>query len=567
MPDYLAIVKEKREEEAELDDRMRIDSDLLYLSRYVMRDNAEKPKPIPDIINATLNKPAVFGASVVSALGSTRQQVVVESDDKNFDTHEVEEFQDAAFASANARLRKWRQPALNPFADVQFCFRGRTARRILFREEKGILIPDITPWDGRYIRYEAEEKGLKWAAYETTRSKGKIEAEYGVTVIGREGKVLDVWDAKHNEVWIDEKHISVNKDGTPRKEEHNYGETPVVVDAVSLGYGDILLDGNMIANEGESIFFLIRGVVPQLNMLVSVLTTLNFLSIKAPQEWGSKEGQGAEPPDYDKAIKPGAVTSKDIGGGFERIDFGDATRAAQMVHAILEKAVQEGSYTDIDIGNVSQPFSAVALITIGESKDQIYLPRLAAKESLNIQTAEMFTRQVIQIGGTVELGVPGHKRDFSTSKLKGEYTTDYKYFVKSPKTDIARMSVAQAAKEWYPRKHIYEQVLQVEDPDGLEEEWYAELAEKIDPNILKHRIVMGLIKRAKDGDEDAAMEAKIMATGMGLSIAQIKAGITPEVPKPEPSPEPPVPLLGPSGAMPSSAKQASDLSRTPEEAE
>jgi len=570
MPNYFELVKEWELEHSELDKRYQTDADLLYLGQYIMRSPPDIDgvrHAIPGIVNATLNSPAVYGRQVVAALGAVKQQVIVESDDEGFDTHEVEEFQDAAFDGANARLRRKRLPLLNPFADAQFCFRGRTGRRILFREENGVLIPDIMPLDGRYIRYKMGEEDLDWYGYSTKRTKSEIEGEYGIVIDGKMGSVLDVWDKEHNEVWIDGKHVIVTKNGKERKEKHNYGYVPMVLGIVPLGYGDMLLDEDRLKNEGESIFYLIRGIVPQLNMVISIGQTLNFLSVKRPIQYESKDGQ-KESPNYDEVMSPGSTVEAEIGGGIKPIDFGDAIGAFDRVYNMLEKARQEGSYTDIDIGNVRQPFSAVALIEIGEGRNQPLLPILAAKEGLNIDSAEMITRQVIQIGGTVELGVPGHKRDFGTSKLKGEYTTDYKYFIKSPKIDIARISMAGQAKEWYPRRHIYEETLQVEDPDGMLQEWYSDLAEVVDPNVLKLRIVLGLLAKADDGDEDAEMEAFVMAQGMNISIEQIKAGIIPE-PPPLPQGEPAVPLLPEGGRVggqiPSSAKKASDLSRTPKE--
>ncbi|GAH15465.1 unnamed protein product, partial [marine sediment metagenome] len=188
----------------ELENRWKADEDLLYLVKYVMMDASGKK--VEDIVNVTLNRPAVFAANAISALGSTSEQRVVVSNVGGFDTHYVEEFQDAGFASANDRLRKQGKPLLNPFADVQFSIRGRTARRVLFRmgpgpEGKEILIPDIVPWDGRFVTYEIGENGLDWGAYEMTRSKAAIEAEYGIVVTGKTGKVLDVWDTEHNEIW------------------------------------------------------------------------------------------------------------------------------------------------------------------------------------------------------------------------------------------------------------------------------------------------------------------------------------------------------------------------------
>jgi len=563
LANFFELVKEQELEMSELDKRYQIDVDLLHLTRYVMRgppDVDGVAHAIPGIVNATLNKPAIFGANVVSALGSVKEQVVVESQDEGFDTHSIEEFLEFARDGADDLLRKKRLPLLNPFADAQICFRGRVGRRILFREKNSVLIPDIMNWDGRYIRYKMGDKEFDWAAYSTRRSKSEIEAEYGISIKDKFGQVLDVWTKEHNEVWIDERQVV--------EQPHKKGYVPVVMGIVPLGWGDMLLDEGRLKNEGESIFFMIRDVVPQMNMLISILTTLNFLSVKRPAQWENPEGAQGEAPDYDKAMAPGAMTPTEVGQGIKTIDFGDALRAAELADRKLEKAIQEGSFTDIDIGNVQQPFSAVALIEIGEGRDQLLLPRLATKEWLNIDTAEMITRQVIQIGGTVELGATGHKKKFGTASLKGEYTVDYKYFIKSPKIDVARLSMAGQSKEWYPRKEIYTNVLQVEDPDGLERDWYAELAEIIDPNVLKLRIILRLLEKADEGDEDAEMEAFVMAQDMNLSIEQIKAGIVPEQPQ-MPASEPTIPLLPEGGrvggTIPSSAKKAGELRSTPQE--
>ena len=58
-----------------IEKRYQIDVDLLHLTRYIMRgppDVDGRAHAIPGIVNATLNKPAIFGANVVSALGSVK---------------------------------------------------------------------------------------------------------------------------------------------------------------------------------------------------------------------------------------------------------------------------------------------------------------------------------------------------------------------------------------------------------------------------------------------------------------------------------------------------------------
>jgi hypothetical protein len=559
--DYNALVTEQEKERTALDKRMQGDSDLYYLAPYVMSDL--KGRPVPDIVNLTLNRVKVYADLVIDTLQGTTQQTVVEADSESFDTHTVEEFQDMAFKMADVKLREDRKPGLNTYADVQLCLRGRTARRVLFRWEEDKLVTDILPWDGRWVYYEDGKDGYR--AYKTTRSKSQIEKDYGVIVKGQTGKVLDVWTPDHNEVWIDTiKEL---------EQEHSYGFIPVVLEIVPSGYGQIIQDVGWQVHEGESIFHKIRTIVPALNQLVSILQTLNVKSVKPPMKQTRKGG--GTPSDYEDVTDSGAITAMDVGEDVAPIDYGDVKRSAEMLYGIIEKAMQEGSIDTTALGNLQFPLSAVALVEMGERQGHILIPITNCKAELNQATAKMFTQQTLQIGGSIELGTPGHKRTFNTRKLEGEYETTYKYFVKSPKTDIARMSVAQAAKEWYPRKYIYSDVLQLEDPEGTEREWYAELAEKVDPNVLKYRIIMELLEHAEeDGDEDAAREAQIMAVGMGITLEQARQGIMappmPEASSAEVTSEPIVPLLGKgatgTGGQPSSNQMAGLLSKTPQEA-
>ncbi|KKM06700.1 hypothetical protein LCGC14_1741390, partial [marine sediment metagenome] len=378
------------------------------------------------------------------------------------------------------------------------------------------------------------------------RTSDEVAAEDGKDFkpknqISYECAVLDVWDDKVNQVWIDGALV--------REQKNPYGFCPVVLQVVYLGYGRMLLDQNWQLRDGESIFFMVRSIEPEINRLVSILQTLNMQELKAALQWQNPDGSPQDlPPEEYPQMGDILSTGK---GQMSVIHMGEAREAARMLYNIVEKARQEGSFTDIDIGNVRQPFSAVALVTIGESKDLVYLPRLAAKELLNVDTAEMVIRQAMQIGGAIELGTPGHKKSFATSKLSGEYDIQYKYFTKSPKIDIARMSLADAAAQWYPREFIYEKVLQVEDPDGLMDQWYSEQAELLSPNVRMFRTIRRLLKRAEEtNDVDAAREAQIMAEDLGISIDRARMGELepPKIEAPRAASSP-LPLLGEGGQV------------------
>ncbi len=269
--DYKKAVEDKKTELVALHGRMDGDRALVELVKYALKDVNDKA--VPNSISVTLNDLAVFAVNVESSLGSATEQVIVESDDKNLDTAYIEDLIKACFASANSRLVKQGRFSLNPFFDQQMCRRGRGAARCLFRMDKKAktLITDIVPWDTRFVYTGMGADGFDWAAYETTRSKDSILAQYpeaGIT--DDEAVILDIWAKDHNEVWMNDNVQIVNQP-------HPFGYVPVVYQLVPMG--SMMADRDSIAQQGESIFFLIRDLVPELNRLVSIIQSLNMKAL------------------------------------------------------------------------------------------------------------------------------------------------------------------------------------------------------------------------------------------------------------------------------------------------
>jgi len=532
--DYKRAVEEKKAYLAPLTSRMDTDRELVELDQYVLRDVNDKE--IPNAINVTLNDPGTFATNVESSLGSSTEQVTVESDSRGFDSSEVEEFIKAAFAAADQRLIKTGQYLINPYIDQQMCRRGRGAARCLFRKDSktGQIIPGIVPLDTRYLYYEIGFDGLAWGGYETVRTKDMIKSEYPkASPKDDTAVVLDVWDTEHNEVWVDDEQVSEKR--------HNYGYTPIVLQMVPIG--SMLADKDSLAHQGESIFFLIRDLVPQLNRLVSIIQSLNMKALDNALLWKSQEGILATPPDYDELTAPGSTTPADIGGGAEPVSYGKLKQEAWLLHEIIETRIQRGSLSSIDLGTLEFPMSAVALVQIGEGRDVVFLPRLGARGLLKQRLAEMFIDQIIKTGdSTVEIGTPGHKRKFDVGKLKGDYDISFKYFIKSPKIDVARFSMAAAAGDLIPNRSKRRDILQREDPEE-DERWLRwEEAERLSPGIKMNRTVKALIEMAEDGDKDAELEAEIMSAEMGVNLEQMLRGDTEQQLSPQ-GEQKPVPML------------------------
>ena len=548
---YSERVDEREKELNLLRVRQDADRDLLYLTRYVMKD--AKNKAIADIINVTLPKLATFAKNVIAAMGSTSEQIIVESPNPSFDTYYVESFQKAFFKENDRGLRQRGMFPLNPFFDEQICIRGGMSARCVPQKVNGILIPNIHPWDFRFVTWENDADGLEYAAYgqNTLRSASLILAEYGVKIKGTYGQVLDVWDRTHNEVWIDGK--------IEREQRHNFGFTPVIIEIVPSG--SMLQDTDAIAHHGESIFSLVRDVNPELNRLISILQTLNLKAVKPPMK--VKKQGGGKAPQYEDITAMGSDTAMDINEDIAPIDYGDARRAAEMAYGILDKAMQEGSLNSFDMGTFDQSMSAIALIQIGEGRDQVFAPILNTKAYGNADLAEMFTKQVLQIGGEIEFGIDGRRSRWDTSKLKGEYITTYQYFPKSPKIEMARFSMAASVGNLISERDKRIEILQREDPEGDERQLRWEEAEMISPAIRMNRIIRGLADMAEKGDETTEFEAELLSAEMGVSLQMMLQGQGGNLPMVEKNKGQ---QMIPAFPTPTSqgAKEASDLAKTPE---
>ncbi len=542
---FLDIVKEKESELWDLTRRMDGDRDLLYLKDYVMRDKDKKI--VPDIINITLPDIAIFAAEILSRLGEATERISVTSENKSLDTATIEEFQRAAFDSADDRLRRQGLPSVNVFTDEQVCIRGRAARRVLFRMgADGVLVPDITSWDSRFVTYDYDEEGLMWAAYKTERTRAMIEAEYGITPQGKDATVLDVWDKEHNEVWID--------DVLRLEQEHPYGFTPIALQVVSLG--SMLADENTIEHSGESLFFLIRDLIPELFRLVSIAQTINMRLAKGAYKFKNKGGTNTEPPDYDEATGIGAMSSMGVEEDIEPMRVDDIKQSFSQLTAIIETRLQRGSISNVDLGILgATPPSGVTLLAARSERDTVYRPRIQAKALLNETTAEMFTKQVIQMGGSVELGVPGHKRTFQTSKLMGEYQTEYKYFVKSPELDAGAFTLNAAAGDSLSKRLKDREILQLEDPEENDQWLSWERLGRTVPAVQMNRDIRNTIKLAEKGVEGAEIEAEIASAAMGVTVQQMLAGDIELKPEEGQEPKQVVPLLGQAQGMPSAPQQ------------
>lgn len=552
--DYKKAMEEAKAERlaSGLEGRMDDDRALVELSKYSLLD--VNGADVPNAISITLNDPGVFATNVESALGNAVEQIAVETEDKNLDTAYIEDVVKAAFAAADKRRTRIGKWALNPFLDQQMCRRGRGVARVLFRldPKTKVLIPDIKAWDSRRFYFKMGEEDFEWGGYESTRTVGKLRAQYPKADIpGLDDEEVLVWEILDKEkqyLWVNEIEAFNQVYPIP------YGRVPIAYQVVPMGSS--MSDKESKVHEGESIFFLIRDLLPELNRLVSIIQTLNSKAVDDAMLWKSEKGETGAPPKFRALTKPGSMTAAELLGGAELVPYGELKRQAYLLHTMIETRIQRGSLSNLDLGIMgNQPWSAVALMEIGEGRDQVFLPRLGARGSLKQQIAEMFIEQMILIGkSTIEIGARGHQRSFQKSKLLGAYEVGFKYFIKSPKTDAARFSMAVAAGNLISEKSKRRDILQREDSDE-DERWLRwEEMELLVPAVKMRRGIKALLEMAERGDKDAEAEAKLVLDTLGMTVEQTLSGNSEQIPATE-KPKQPTPLVSMFGKGGSSSSQ------------
>ena len=508
--------------------RMDEDESLMLLDEYEMKDWAQNP--VDGIFNVTSNLPATFNAHVKTSLMQAEQQVRVEGEQMGEDQQtEIEEFLVMALGDANRLLRARGEPTLRSSTADQVNLRGRAANRTTSRIVAGRLIPGILPLDSRQLVWERSAEAFRWTAYRTWRSAADINDEYpGAGVKGSgDTEVIDIWDETQNMVLVNGKEARAPYT-------HRYAGNPTGVEIVQLG--STLKTQKSRPAYGESIYFLMRKMPEQLNLILSVMQTVNVTAVKGGKTYHTKEGGRAKiPADIDMM---GAWTALEIDGTVQLVPTGDIKDASRLMHSTIMRFMQIGGMSLTDFGNLTFPLSAVALVELGEQGGAIFLPRLGTQGLLYEKTCEAIIKQTVDSGANaVMLGPPGRERVFQVKDLRGSYGITFEYFIKDPATDVARIQVGEAAKAiGVDEDTIRRDILKLPNPDEVKRRKLIERASEISPAIEKFDIASALLREGQRTQDTALLvKARIMAEDMGTTIEELLGG---EVADPQVSVEP-----------------------------
>jgi hypothetical protein len=513
------IAQEAYNSNSDLYKRMDEDADLVNLVNNESYIKSASGNAIPNTVHIVLDDAARFAWRVESVLNSAIEYPVVEASKRGFDTDYVEDFISYFFRQIDEMLPLIDIEALNPFLDQQNVRRGRSAARVTIQYKDGKVIPQVVPYDTRYFAYWLRNMSLAGTIYSAERTKSQVLSEYQEAKVSKDigVKVEEIWTPEKNEIWIE---------GSLYRDPKNiYNEVPVVYKIVPQG--SMLRDPDNLKYRGESIFFLIRDLLPQLNQLVSIIQSLNLrevdraLQLKLPIEMIDPNMEVAG---HDEVTAPGTVNPVPQQGGYEYMPVGELRDAARLLHDMIQSRIDASTLNRLQ---TLQPKTATEILQVVQDQTDLIMPRLAARGSLKKSIILMALKQIKNLvkKGQFKLG----ERDFDLEKLIGDYTLDYAYYFNDPKTDVARANIGISMRGLRPDYAIRRDIMQLRDPDGEEAQLRWEEAEQLSPLVKMDRTIRGLLKLAEDGQPGAEEEAKLLTLQLLPAIDQAMAGqMTPQ---------------------------------------
>lgn len=496
--DTAKLLKKVKDRENELSDRRKrqdTDADIAKRKKYTLTD--DKGKDIPRSESITLPKGAIFANRANNLLSSANPQTIVEMvkpDDKK--TSKIEEFSDDIYLAIDEYLNERGMINLFPFQCFHANIRGGVAARIYLRKEEDKMVPDVVPWDTRYVASELEGGGKGWASYLTTRTKAEIEKDYGEETKGKTinekgGKIRDVWTPEEEIVFLDETHLTSIK--------NPWGSVPVVEQLSPAGLH--FLDEDQIKNSGESIFWLDRDLYAWANKCASIIASMNMEALFPPYQREVGNVKAEKPPKY-----PGEARSvTDTIAELKLVPKRDLMNSTRTFWAIIDSHIQQGSFSTIEFGTLQFPLSAVALEDLAEGRHLVLLPGLQTLAMFYRQATRMIIKQFIKLNESASFGATGKEKEYKPGDFEGDYSISYKYFQHSKRDLLAKMSEARASLPLPLSDHYrLTNILEVENPQGELDKKDAEDAKKMDPVLLFYSQVHALI------DQDRQIEAQIV---------------------------------------------------------
>ncbi len=517
----LGLIKVTYDSQSPRFDRMDEDEALLTGEPYALREPGTT-KLLQGVVNVTMNDARVFVDRSMAVLNEAKAVIVVKGErngkrltDKQAST--IENFIKDAEMNANEALWDVLHPGIDAYGWEQIGMRGGYGARYLLHQRGDFFRADIMPFDMRNAVYGIDRFGLNWVAFARVISNEESEMEYGEN--GKFGEPFGVeWDYWSRSV----ERTFVN--GIKVAEQVNpLGYPPFVVQLVQSGTF-LTTSPRAIRMNGDSLLGPNRDLYPHWNAINSIMQTMNYLTLSPPTNWMTEDGQKlpAQAP-----YRFGRQTGMKIDEKVQQLQLPDIQASNRFFQATLGGALQRGSLSYTDWGNLQFQLSQVALATLGDAARQVYTPRLFTMARFRKKGAEMMIDQMKRFDLRASIGRSGDRRVYTAADFMGDYSVDYKYFATIPEETAAAYGLAEMQRGWISASTIMEDTLHLENPQHERNKWLVQDAARLS-------IALGLFERAKAmaelGRKDEARlllidAGQVLAAGLPQEVARL-AGVS-----------------------------------------
>ena len=505
--------------------RMDEDEKLWTAEPYILTD--AKGDKLEDVISTTMNDARVFGERVLAVLNESKELVEVngQRDGKELTGHQsklIEDWWYDLMYLADEHLNDALMPALDAYLWEQIAIRGRLGSRLLMSQEQHNFDVDILPVDMRKCVYSIGRRGLSKVAFWDTLDKDTCKEEYpDYHPTGDATLRWDYWDNLEEVIFLDGKFY----EAIPNK----LGHPPFVIQLCQQG---TFLDTTQRAlrMRGESIYSANRDLYPELNRIASIMQTMNMLSLSPPQVLKSVSGKKLP---EDPIYRLGRVLALETTEGLQKIDAPDIQASTRFFEALLGGALQRGSISNIDWGNLQFQLSQVAIATLASASKQVFTPRIKTMERFKRMLCREAIWQFTSFNMSADIGRTGKKRTYTANDLRGDYTVDFEYLTALPEETASSYGLANMASRWMDDRSIRKNILKYRDYDDIDEKYLAQTAQKVSRALGLFQMAEALERQGRK-DEAKLLLVEVGQTLQGVAGQEVAKMTGLEVPEASP---------------------------------
>lgn len=430
----------------------------------------------------------------------------------------------------NDRLSSRMSPSLQDQFGWHIAIRGWYAGRAMFnKSESGTAKCEIEPWDPLHCAWRHDEEGLMWLARVHRRTPESIEHTFGVKLNASDEEndagieVYEYIDREtrcvlaHDKFLIKpEYHKTLNGFGEPTVPGFvgYVGPQPFVQPEWSedITWEDV----------GESVFSQVRNLIDVQNKTMSDWMTLVRRAVRHPLILKSRDGKFRL---MDDPYREGANIHLKEGEEMQLAPEMKLLADAGAFIGTVNSEMQQGTLPDVVFGDIQFQLSGFAANILRSGARHQIQHRMSALEDVFKSIFNILRYQYQSNGyGTIRFqGVAGELKQFFDQEISPEDIEkaghfDVKFKNAMGLEDPARYTTAQMLREGpvplAPDSYIWDELLDVEDPEAWRQEIFAQQGMRAEPKALAYNMFESLM------DNQRPIEAQFYFDMMKRQLTQ-----------------------------------------------